>query len=171
MLIRIEVHSPGDDAVFHGLQGRRAFGDDDDVCAVLARHRLTETPGRQQLVIDNQPVIVYEQDVDAGFDITVLEGIVEQDDVKVLVIVCQQVNAPTAVLVDGYRYLREFLLHLIRLVTDFRHGRLGRGQHKALALALIAATEYGHTELVFQQSDEVLYMWRLSRSANGDIAN
>ena len=95
-------------------------------------------------------MVVYQQDVDTGLYIAVLEGIVQQDDVDVLVVLHQRVNAMTAVLVNCYDDIRIFLLHLEGLVTNLRHRSLCCGLYETAALALIASTEHSCAEGVFQ---------------------
>ena len=98
-----------------------------------------------------------------------LEGVIQQYHIQLLVIGHQLVNAVTAILVDGYRHLRKLLLHLVGLVANLRHGGVGRCLDKSFALTLITSAEYGHMELFLQQSDEILHMRRLTRTANGNV--
>ena len=95
-------------------------------------------------------MVVYQQDVDTGLYIAVLEGIVQQDDVDVLVVLHQRVNAMTAVLVNCYDDIRIFLLHLEGFVTNLWHRSLCCGLYETAALALIASTEHSCAEGVFQ---------------------
>ncbi len=76
LLVGIECHGFRDDAILHGFQLLGTFGHDDDVCPVLAVEGLAQPSRRQQLVIDDESVVVYQQDIDAGFDIAVLEGVI-----------------------------------------------------------------------------------------------
>ena len=85
-LVGIEIHGLGDDTILHGFQVLRTLRDNDNVCTVLATQWLAQSASRQQRVVDNQSVVVDQQDVDAGFDITVLEGIVQEDDIDILVV-------------------------------------------------------------------------------------
>ena len=148
----------------------RALGDDDDVGTVLAVQRLAQASCRQQFVVDDEPVVVDEQDIDAGLDIAVLEGIVEQDDIQLLVEFHELVDGMTAVFIDRHRNILELLLHLVGLVANLGHGDVGSGDAKTLALALVSPTEYGHAELVFQQLGEIFDMGCLARASDGDVA-
>ena len=169
-LVGIQVHGLGDDTVLHGLQVFRTFGDDDDVGTVLSRQWLAQSAGRQQHVVDNQTVVVDQQDVDAGLDITVLEGVVQEYDIDILVILHQRIDAMTAVLVDSHDDIAELLLHLVRFVANLWHRGLCRSLYETSALTLVAATEHGGVEGVFQQADEILHMGCLATAPNGDVA-
>ena len=138
LLVRIEVHGLGDNTVLHGLEVLGALGDNDNISTILAVQWLTQSAGRQQLVIDNQAVIVYQQDVDARFDIAVLEGIVKQNDINILVVFNECVNTMATVLVYSNDDIRIFLLHLERLVANLRHCRLCGGLQEPFALTLIS---------------------------------
>ena len=99
-----------------------------------------------------------------------LEGVVEQDDIEFGILFCQHVNTMTAFPVDSNGDTREFLLHLIGFVAYFGHSGLFVGLDKSPALALVAPAEHSDMELVLQQTYQILYMWRLARAANSDIA-
>ena len=118
-------------------------------------------------------MVVDEQDVDAWFYIPVLEGVVEQYDIDCLIglVLSEPVDAAGALAVDSNGDVGELLLHLIRLIADHAHGRLGIGEHKSVALTFIAATEHSHVGLVFQQSYQILYMGCLASATDGDVAN
>ena len=100
-----------------------------------------------------------------------LEGIVEEDDVELLVVGRQLLDAPDPLLVDSYADVGELLLHLERLVTNLALGHLFRGQQVSVGLALIAPAEYSHMELVLQQSDEVFHMGRLASAPDSDVTD
>ena len=95
------------------------FSDDDKVSAVLSAQRLAKSAGRQELVVDNEPMIIDEQNVDAGFDITMLEGIVEQDNLHIFggLVMGKPVNTLTAVSVDGDIDVGKLLLYLVRFIA------------------------------------------------------
>ncbi len=173
ILIGIEVHCLGEHAVVDGFHVLRTLRDDDDVGAVLARERFAQPACRQHLVVDDEAVVVDEQDVDARFDVSVLEGIVEEDDIRVLCLVVagQFVDAVTAVLVYGDVYVRVLLLHLIRFVTDVAHRRVAVSQDVAAALPLVAAAEHCHLHLVCQEAHQVFHMRCLSGTAHGDVSD
>ena len=103
-----------------------------------------------------------------------LEGVVEQyyvDGAFLAVVLGQLLYASCALLVDGNRYLWKFLLHLVSLVANHRHGRILPGNEEAPALPLVAPTEHGHSRLVFQQADKVFHMRCLSSATDGDVAD
>ena len=77
LLERVEVHGLGEYTEFHRLQVLWTFGDNHNVGTVLAAQRFSQSSGRQHLVIDNQSVIIYQQDVDAWLYIAMLEGIIQ----------------------------------------------------------------------------------------------
>ena len=118
-------------------------------------------------------MIVDQQNVDAGLDIAVLVGVIEKDDVDIvsLLVMRQPVHALTAVLVYSDVDIGEFLLHLVRLVTDLACCRLVVSEYITFALALIATREHADLHHIFQQSDEIFHMWCLAGSAHRDIAH
>jgi len=170
LLIGVEVHGLGDDTELHGLQVAGTLGDDDDVGAVLAAEWFAQASCRQQSVVDDQPMVVDQQDVDAGLHIAVLEGVVKQDDVQLLVLFCQLVDAVASLPVNGDGDVGELLFHLERLVTNLCFRHLAVGYDEAFAFAFVSPAEYGHPELVLQHADQILHMRSLARTAYGDVA-
>ena len=137
---RIEVHGFGQHTEFHRLQIFWTLGDDDDVCSVLTAQRFTQSSCRQHLVVDDQTVIIYQEDVDARFYIPVLESIIEQDDIYVLacLIILQVLDTSCPFCIYSHIDIREFLVHLERFVTYFRHGRTFVGKYITMTFSLIA---------------------------------
>ena len=90
-----KVHCLGQHPKLHRFQILGAFGDDDDIGPVFSVKRFTQSAGGQQLVVDNQPVIVYQQYADARFHIPMLESVVEQDDTHIagVFITCKMLYA------------------------------------------------------------------------------
>ena len=76
LLIGIEAHCLSDDTILHGFEVLGAFGDNHDIRAILSTQWFAQSASRQQCIIDNQSVIIYQQDVDARFDLAMLEGII-----------------------------------------------------------------------------------------------
>ena len=74
----VEVHRLGEYTEFHRLQVLWTFRDDHDVGSVLSAQRLTQSSCREHLVVDDESVVIYQQDVDAWFYVAMLESIVEQ---------------------------------------------------------------------------------------------
>ena len=119
-------------------------------------------------------MVVDEQDVDAGFHLPVLEGVVEEDDIDIgvlAVVLGQTADAIGAAMVDGDSHLRELLLHLERFVADVAHLRGVVGDDKTAGLALVATTQHGKAQVILQQAYEVFHVGRLAGAANGDVAD
>ena len=78
---------------------------------------------RSRPVVDDESVVIYEQDVHAGFYITVLKSIVKQNHFHIVcgVIMLQTVNAAAPVLVDSHIDVVVFPVYLERFVAYFRH--------------------------------------------------
>ena len=100
-----------------------------------------------------------------------LEGIVEQNDIEFAVVLDEFFYSVTAVLVDGDGYVGEFLFHLVGLVANHPHGRIGVGNDEFLAFAFISTAQHCHFEGVLQHIDQILHMGCLACSANSDVAN
>ena len=151
-LIGIEVHGLGEHTKLHRLQVFRTLGNDHDVGTALSVETLAQTSRRQQLVVDDQPVIVNQQNVDAGLDIAVLIGVIEKDNVDIvsLLVMRQPVHALTAVLVYSDIDIGEFLFHLVRLISDFACRRLVISEYIAFTLALIATREHADLHHIFE---------------------
>ena len=115
-------------------------------------------------------MVVDEQDVDAWFDVAMLEGVVEQDDVQLLVIGGELLDASGSLLVDGHGDVGEFAEHLVGLVAYVRGLHALFGLEDPPGLALVAPAEHGHAELVFQQTGQILHVRCLSRSADSNVA-
>ena len=118
-------------------------------------------------------MVVDEQDVDARFNITMLEGVVEEDDIDVFDVISagQLLDTPCTFFVYGYGDVWELCFHLVRFVTDGADGRIVTGQHEADGLTLIAPAQHGHLRLIFQQTDQVFHMGGLAGAADGDISD
>ena len=118
-------------------------------------------------------MVINQQDADAGSDITVLESIVKQNHVDILtcLTIDETTDATRSFLIHGDGDIRELLFDLERLVTDIVHRRVVVGQQETTALPFVATTEDGEVRLVLQQTDEVLHVRGLTRSANGDVAH
>ena len=120
MLIGEKVHGLSDDTKLHGLQVLGTLRHYHYVGAVLSIEGLAQTSSRQELVVDNQTMIVYKQDIYAWLDITMLEGIVEKDNIDIFhcLTVCKATNAVDTVFVYCHCYVAKLLLHLHRLVAN-----------------------------------------------------
>ena len=174
LLIGVEVHLLRQHAELHRVEGRRTLSDDDDVGPVFALDRLAEPACGQQFVVDDQTVIVYQQDIQSGFDITMLIGIIEEDGIYLFLGVRptgQMLDASFPFGIDGHIDSRIFLFHLIGLVAKVAQGRLGRGQQETSAFPLVAAAQYCHVEMAFQQSDQIFHVGRFPRAAYGDVTH
>ena len=171
LLIRIEVHGPGEHAELHRLEVARTFRDDHDISTVLTLLGLPQHTGGQQLVVDNETVVVNQQDIDAWLDVAMLESIVKQHHIGVLclLVACETIDAMTTVPVNGDIDIRILLLHLVRLITNHTRRGVLVGQHIARALALVAPAEYCHLRLVLKQTNQILYMRCLARAAHCDV--
>ena len=173
LLVGIETHGLGDDTELHWFQILRTLCDNYDVGPILAIHRFPKASCWQQLVVDDQTVIVDEQDIDAWFHISVLEGIVEENDIDILNIFStgQILDAPCTFPIHSHGDVGELRLHLIWLIPDGADSRVLVCQHKPFGLTLIASAQHGDLRLILQQSDQILHMGCLSRSADGDVTH
>ena len=168
-----EIHSLDKDAEVDGRQRLGTLCDDDDVGAMLTAERLAQPSGRQQPVVDDEAVVVYQQDVDARTHVAVLEGIVEKHHVGVAGgrVVGEVVDACTTVSVYSHVYVVELALHLEGLVANVTLGRVVVGQHIAMGLALVATRQHTHLKFLVQQVDKILHVRSLARAAHRDIAH
>ena len=172
-LIGVELHGLRQHAVVDGVQRVGAFRYYNNVGAFFAVNGFAQPSRRQQLIVDNQPVIVDEQNVQSRLHIPVLIGIVEDYDIGVLggLIVDDMVDAAAPVGIDGNLNVGKFLFHLEGFVTDVAHGGVAVGEDETVSLAFVPPAQYGHLRLALEQSDEILHMGCLSRPADGDVAD
>ena len=172
-LVGVELHGLRQHAVVDGVQRVGAFRYYNNVGAFFAVNGFAQPSRRQQLIVDNQPVIVDEQNVQSRLHIPVLIGIVEDYDIGVLggLIVDDMFDAAASVGVDGNLNVGKFPFHLEWLVTDVAHGGVLVGEDETASLALVSPAQYGHFCLALEQSDEILHMRCLSRPADGDVAD
>ena len=172
-LVREQVQCFSEDAKLHGLQVLGTLRDDHHVGPVLATERLAQAACGEQLVVDDESVIIDQQDIDARLHVAVLESVVEKDHIHVLRlrIARHAVDALATVAVDGHIGIGKLPLHLVRLIADLVHGRVGLGQHIATALPLVASGEHAHLHPLLEQPDEILHVRGLARATYGDIAH
>ena len=172
VLVRVEFQGFCKDAELHRLHVLRTLGDDDDISTVLALYWLAQTTSGQQLVVDDKAVIVHEQNVDARLDVTVLECIIEEDDVDLLACLAidELLDTAYAITVDSHRDVGKLLKHLIGFVADVPHRSILIGQYETVALALITAAEDGYVHVILQQADEIFHVRRLACAAHSDVA-
>ena len=71
------------DAEVDGFDVLRTLGDDDDMGTGEARDRLAQHPCRHQCIFIYGAIIVHQHDVDAGRDVTMLKGVVKDDDLDI----------------------------------------------------------------------------------------
>ena len=116
-------------------------------------------------------MVVDKQDVDAGLDVTVLESIVEQDDVDILVVFCQFLYAMYAFLVNGDDGLGKLGLHLVRLVANIAGRGVLIGKQVTSCLSFIASAEHSHTHVILKQANQILNVRRFTRAAHCEIAH
>ena len=78
-------------------------------------------------------MIIHQQDVEPCFHVAVLVGIVENDHIALWLhrLLHQLLYPMTAVFIHRHVYLRIFLLHLVRLITNLCHWGVFGGQHIA----------------------------------------
>ena len=170
----IQVHRLGYHTEFHRLEVMRTFCDYHDVSPVLAAKRFTKSACRQQFVVDDKAVVIHQQDVYSRFDVPVLEGVVEQNDIDVILCLAfgKLADAMTAVAVNSHRDIVAILaLHLQRFVTHGSCRRLVVGNDEASCVTLVATTENSHLHLVFQQTYQVFHMRSLAGAAHSDVAH
>jgi hypothetical protein len=136
------------------------------------------TPGfaqaarRQHVVAEKGPVVVGEQDGQAGRYASVLVGVVEDDYVRSRMHLQHGRDGFGPPFAHGNRDgRRKLAVHLVGFVAE-RGGRVGMAsQPKALRLPAVAPAEGSHPVLRLQQADEVLHVGRFAGTAHGQVAH
>ena len=85
-------------------------------------------------------MIIHKKNVDTRFHITVLIGIVKENDVSILgfFIGADALNTMTSVTVNGNAHVLELAMHLVRLVTYIPHRGILICEDEPLGLTLVA---------------------------------
>ena len=84
LLIREEVQGSCEYSERHRFQVFRALGHYHYVGSCLALLRFTQTTCWQQLIVDDKAMIIYQKDIYTWFNITMLIGIIKEDDISIL---------------------------------------------------------------------------------------
>ena len=123
LLVRPEIQRRHDDPKAHRIDVLRAFRDDDGRGATACGRSFAQSSCRKEAIVGDEAMVVDEQDVVSGFDITVLISVVQQDNLNVLCRLIVHESLYPVPPVGIYRdiNLRELLLDLPRLVADFFH--------------------------------------------------
>ena len=79
-LIVLQLEVMEDIVLLHGFEVGRTLGDNDDIGAETSFLELTQVSIGEDVVVVVGVAVFGEQDVDAGFDGTMLEDIVEDDE-------------------------------------------------------------------------------------------
>ena len=120
-------------------------------------------------------VVVYQYDVHRGGQFPVLEGVVQDNQMGVLLFY-QFLAAPDAVFVHGYRDRREFVGHLGGLVSVHEGGTVSGNQLKSFAMPLVASGQDGNVAespvVALQELPQNHFRMRsLSGAAYCDVSN
>ena len=136
----IEVHCLGEYTEFHWFQILRTFGDNHDVGTALSAQWFTQPSGRQHLVVDDETMVIYQENIDAWLDIAMLEGIIKQYHIYILglFIALQVVDASYPFGIYCNVDIRKLLVHLERLITDIRHFCIFICKYISVALAFVS---------------------------------
>ena len=118
----------------------------------LAGPGFAQTPGWQHAVVVNHSVIVNQQDVQSGFHIPVLEGIVQQNDIYVtgFAVVHQPCYSTSSVRVNRNIYIGEFLLYHPWFVADFFYRCVLPCQYVATGASHVASAQDRYPVIFFQ---------------------
>ena len=140
LLIREEVQGSCEYSERHRLQVFRALGHYHYVGSCLAFLWFAQTTGRQQLVVDDKSMIINQKDIYTRFYITMLIGIIKEDDISILgcFIGGDAFNSITSVAIHSNTHVLELSVHLVRLITDIPHRGVLISKDESLGLALIA---------------------------------
>ena len=142
-----------------GVEIGRAFRNDEDVGGVEATGQIAQASERQQGVLVDRTVVVYEDDVDSCPELPVLEGIVQEDDIRLgnifvhafagllaglqFIRTGQETAAFNAVGIDSDSHDGKLLGYLQGLVAEKGGGTAAVHLLETLALALVAAGQDG----------------------------
>ncbi len=172
LLIGEQLKVADKESIIKTGHGVGTLGHDYNVGAVDTSQGLAQASVGEHVVLVERMVELCEHDGGRRFHISMLESIVEQDEVDIRVKTPQLLNGLDAIFADSHRYLAiKFMVNLIGFVTDIGGFGVGGGEHKSLGLALVTTRKYRNMIIEPESLHEILDVWGLTRAAHGQIAD
>ena len=168
-LVRIEVEVLADDPVVEGFHLLGTLRDDDHLGPRELRRAVAQPAEGQHPVFVDRVVVVHQDDVDPRFDVAVLEGVVQNDEVDFGMGFAQPFDPFDAPFADGDGNVGVLEFDLFGFVADFLEGAGHCGEQEAFGLPFVAAREDGDAELAGEQLDEEFGVGGLAGAADGDV--
>ena len=116
-------------------------------------------------------VVIHQQDVDPRFDITVLECIIQNNQVHFGVRLPQAPDPFDPALADGHRNLRIFQLDLFGFVTDRPERRADIRKHEPARFAFVSARKHRYVIARCEIFDQVFRDGSLAGTADSEISD
>lgn len=156
----------------HRLNVRRAFGNHHHIGTHQATQRLTEKSQRKHLVGKRRPVIVHKGNVHLWLHISVLECVIQKNEIYVGINLEQFFNALCAALTHRKRYqITEFMENLEWLVAYVLGRKRTCGKDKPMGNALVSAAQHSYVVAPAQVLHYILHMWGLAGTTSRDVSN
>jgi hypothetical protein len=155
------------------LQGCQvvAFCHNGDVCALNSFDALAHTSERQYAVSPYRMRAVYEQNIQSGFDVAVLESIVKQYDFGFGQFGSDSLYTCFPLFAYGNPDILELAVYLERFVSDYAHRRVIVGKDISFAIASVTSAQNNNMELLLEQSYKIFRVWSLSGAAYGNVSD
>lgn len=170
LLVGRDMVESDDLVAFFHLQILRTFGDDYGICSVDLFGQVAQTAQRKEFILEDRMAVIDQKYVFRRSDATILESVIENDDLRRGRKGEQLVDTLFSILAAGHRHVREFSLDLKRFVSGHLRVGVGFHQNEALGLAFVAAGEDCRTETWRELIQDVFYGRGFAGTTNGDIA-
>ena len=130
--MRERMYTLADTFAFLLAEIRRTFRNDEQIGPFLSVGWFPKASGRKKLVAFHRAMVIHQQDAQSRSHVTVLKGIVQQDDFRIgrSLRGCKLADTPAAVSIYGHVNAGKLAGHLVRLVTDVFHLGGRRSQYE-----------------------------------------
>ena len=171
LLVGLQIEAGDDIMAFDGVEDLRGLGHHHNIGAEAGPAGLTEVAEGKYTVLKIGVAILSKKNIDGGFDISVLIGIIQYHQLG-WVFTFQQVFHPLqAFLAYSHRDIGKFACNHGRLVAQPINAVVAFVDDIAARLATIATAEHGRIALVSQQPKQIFHMRSLAGTTCTEVAH
>ena len=171
LLVRLEFETGNEVVAVDGVDMVRRLGDNDDVGTTVGGTELAQVAEGHDAVFEIRLVVLGEKDIDGRLDVTVLEDIVEHNELRRQV-TCEQLFHPRhALLADGHGEVGELVANHGRLVTQPGGAVAAVVEDETRGFATIATAEKRCLELAGEQPNQIFGKRGLAGTPGTEVAH